>query len=273
MRTHHVHSRNLVGLFFFAVLVVLYGGGCGKTVCTDHQALACPEADRCPVGSERMAGAGGEGMVTICDEPRADTDAVGGFMGYCDPASSDSMSTWAVAEEGCTSGPVGDVDEDRSDTVTAYIGGEEEGMRTNDEEYRPEMNEASGFVDHDDATYDEVPWTPAVTDQEGTPEQTGDIDDDSSDTAGPGIDEGNETTVDASSFGAISDDGLGNTVVDEAGWTWMNNVRLVASQWWQAIITIENDTDVPPYEGYIPSTPSDVEAGESGNDLTAGPPP
>jgi hypothetical protein len=271
MRTQHVYVGKLVGFFFFAGTIALYSGGCGKTLSTDNQARACPYGDRGTLGSDPMTGPGNTEVQTICDEP-CGSSYEPGYLAYCDPASSGTTSAEVVITEEYPSGLPGNANEGGADTVMPWVAGaKDEEMRTGYEGHQPEMNEAGGYIDRE-GRQDEVPWTPTVSDPEGTSEPTGDTDNGCWMPTAPGRDDGKETTTDVNSAAALTER-PGTTVTNEAAWAWLSDVRLVVSNWWQAIPTGEDQVDTRPYEGYISSTPSDMEVGESTNAPTSEPPP
>jgi len=268
----HVYSRSLAGLLVLAMVVVLCVWGCGKTVSTGGFTAEPPHPEGCVVGSEGLAEEPGEGTVTISDEPRADV-AEASVLGYSDPATRDAMATPALCGEGCSWEQPGDRSDGYSETVAPWMSSQgEERMEMLDEEPNPEMNEGDGFVGHDETPCEETPGMPAATEEECTPEQTKDVDNGSSETVAPGINGEDETMTDSDSVGVIPDK-VGTTSRDDMSWMWMNDVRLIMSNWWQAIVAVENYPDMTPYEGYMASTSYGGDRDESGTDRELGPSP
>jgi len=272
MGTQHVYSRNLAGFLFLVALVALFCGGCGKTVSKGGPAFEAASSEPCAVESDGVTGESDEGTLTISDEPSADMTETG-VLGYSDPTADEGMSTPTLTEDGCTLEQVGDTYNGCSDKVTPSMANwGEDRMEMMDEESNGEMNEGLESGDYHDGMYEETPWTPEVTDQEYTPEPTGDMDDSGSDTVVPYIDGENETTTDGNCVDVPSH-GLGTTTMYGMSWMWASDARVVLSSWWQAMIAVADDADARPYEAYIAGMPPDAGTGESGNDSESGPSP
>ncbi len=282
MGTHHVCSRSLAGLLFLAALVALCCGGCGKTVSKGGPAFEPAQPEPCIVNSEASAGEPDEGTVAISDEPSADM-AEAGVLGYSDPEASEAKCTPPVTEDEGVSEPVGEVGDNYSETMTpsmAYWG--EDRMEMIDEESNGETTEGLEWEDDHSGMDEETPYTPEGTEQkytpkpsgdveqEYTPEPTGDGNDEDSTVVTPYLDGENETATDGNCVDVTSQ-GLDSAMMYGMGWVWASDVRLLLNSWLQAIITVANDSDVRPYEAYLPSMPPDAGTGESGIDSEPAP--
>jgi hypothetical protein len=132
------------------------------------------------------------------------------------------------------SGMRGDADDGYRGSVTPYTDGQEEEVNRDYDRYDPEMNNDGQYADPEGMTYEETPCTPPVTEQEAAYERPSDMDDGSTNTTTPGVEEGNEATVDSNSVGVTSD-GDSTATTDESGMT--------------------------RYESDVPNMPSDGETG------------
>ncbi len=284
MGTQHVYSRSLAGFLFLVALVALCCGGCGKTVSRGGPAFEPAWSEPCVVNSEGVAGESDEGTLTVSDEPAGDM-AEAGVLGYSDPAAGEGMPTPFVTEDGYMPEQIGDADASSSEQVTPWMANwGEDRMEAMDEESNVEMNESGEPGDYQSGMYEETPWTPPVTEQEYTPEPTGDtegeytpepttdLENDGSDTVVPYLNGENETTTGGGCFDVTSD-GFGTATMNGMSWMWANNTRLVLNPWWQAMITGGHEIDVPRYEAYLPGMLRDVDTSESSYDPEARPSP
>jgi len=272
MGTHHGYRRNLAGLLFLVALVALCCGGCGKTASKGGPAFEPARSEPWIVNSGAVAEEPDDGTVTICDEPSADM-AEAGVLGYSDPTASEPMSTPSLTDNGCRFEQMGDRDDGCSETVTPSMANwGEDRMEMMGEESNGETNEGLESGGYHEGMYDETPWTPEVTEQEYTPEPTSDLDQGGSDPEVPYMEGENETTPDGNSVDVTSD-GLGTTTLNGMNWIWANDMRLVLHSWWQATIAVRDNSEVRPYEAYIPSMPPGVDKSESGTEPEPGPSP
>jgi hypothetical protein len=272
MGTHHGYRRNLAGLLFLVALVALCCGGCGKTASKGGPAFEPARSEPWIVNSGAVAEEPDDGTVTICDEPSADM-AEAGVLGYSDPTASEPMSTPSLTDNGCMFEQMGDTDDGCSEPVTPSMANwGEDRVEMMGEESNGEANEGLESGGYPEGMYDETPWTPEVTEQEYTPEPTGDMDDRGSDTVVPYIEGENQTTPDGNCVDVTSD-GLGTTTMNGMSWIWANDFRLILNSWWQATITGADDSDTRPYEAYIPGMPPEGDTVASGDDAALGPPP
>jgi hypothetical protein len=188
MTTHHVYRRSLAGFLFFVLLLALCPG-CAKTVSTDYVAPGSTNPDPCLLDSTGIAGEGEERVLTISDEPGADLDEAGVFLGYREPAYDDAASTWAVSEEGLPPSEMDGMEYGDCDAVTPGTdGGEKDGTPMMYEEPADEQDETDVSAGNEDALCDEDAYAPTVTEEPGTSWQTEDPDNGGSDTVAPQLD-------------------------------------------------------------------------------------